>query len=579
MKKLSVIVAMALAVVANYSCGEYDNSVSNSGTTTTITDENGKPYEVSNVLELEATAGQEVKVGIKVYPNGTATSDYYVLKSGTNMVQAKVNDQTVTMLDPITVADDGKIELLGNNDIETIAIQGATPKNLDCTKLAKVKTIEISLVNVASIELPKLENLENLAIAGCALQSIDLGENYELKFLNLSLNNLKTLNLKNFYKLETVLLAMNGNLSNIEFSNSYENLTVFEAPYCALTSFDTAKMRHLKTLDLSNNKLEGVINLAYSPTYDQVKLENNNLTSVYVGDVTKLLNISNNKLTFATMPLPSAIKGEYIYAPQQEVDPIFDENGILDLSAQYIINNVETAYETNINETDVDNLPYGRFAFVNNIENGQYTMTNTEFPALTLKTKVFNTGASNNQIYNAETQANAVPTVFGGTIKHVWTKTGTAEDNINFLSYFDEYKTRNFYYTLLVNGTRESVAQKNYNYFLVNLDEPLMKGNVIKFTGFRNTASSEHSSLYLLFDLLNNNEKRLGKDYKPGMDYTFEYNMPGMHANIWYNDLVPDVLSVTVDEAIAGSKSFKIALNESVTPTYLTKIEILRRDK
>lgn len=577
MKKLSVIVAMALAVVANYSCGEYDNSVIDNGTTT-ITDENGKPYEVSNILELQAVAGQEVILGIRVYPSETSTVDYYALKSGENVVTAKVDDQNIVTVGPISVADDGKIELLGNNDIETLVVHNASLQNFDCAKLAKVKTLDTYNGNVSSVELPKLENLESIVFYNCGLESIDLGENYELKYLDLRGNNLKTLNLKKNYKLETVHVSFNKDLSNIDFTNEYANMIVFDAANCALTSFDASKMRKLTTLDLSNNKLEGEISLAYG-NYETVNLENNNLTSVIGGEIATLLNIANNKLTFAKMPLPSAIKGTYTYAPQQEVDPIFDSKGILDLSAQYIINNVETVYETNVSEEDVDNLPRGRFAFINNIVDGQYTMTNTEFPELTLNTKVFSTGASSNEILTIETQANAEPTEVGGSIMHVWTKTGTDADKVNFLSYFDEYNTRNYYYTLLVNGTKESIAQKDYNYFLVELDDPLMKGNVIKFTGFRNTASSEHSSLYLLFDLLNNNEKRLGKDYKPGMDYTFEYNIPGMFANIWYNDLVPDVLAVTVDEAIEGSMSFKFALNESVTPTYLTKIEILRRAK
>ena len=81
----------------------------------------------------------------------------------------------------------------------------------------------------------------------------------------------------------------------------------------------------------------------------------------------------------------------------------------------------------------------------------------------------------------------------------------------------------------------------------------------------------------LLFDLLNDNSKRLGNDYKPGRPYTFEYFGTQMFNNIWENGLIPNELTLIVDEAIAGSESFKVALNDHETDIYLTKVEILRK--
>ena len=50
-----------------------------------------------------------------------------------------------------------------------------------------------------------------------------------------------------------------------------------------------------------------------------------------------------------------------------------------------------------------------------------------------------------------------------------------------------------------------------------------------------------------------------------------------MFSNIWFNGLTPNELTLTVDEAMAGSKSFKISRNVANTDIYLTKIEILRK--
>ena len=121
------------------------------------------------------------------------------------------------------------------------------------------------------------------------------------------------------------------------------------------------------------------------------------------------------------------------------------------------------------------------------------------------------------------------------------------------------------------------MANLPYHYVRVNLDEPLKKGNVLRFTGYRFTPTSEHASLYLLFDLLNNNSERTYLDYFPGSYKTFEYNGQLMFSNIWFNGLTPNELTLTVDEAMAGSKSFKISRNVADTDIYLTKIEILRK--
>ena len=137
MKKLSFIVAMALAVVANYSCGEQDNSVFNDGKIT-ITDANGKPYEVSPVTTLQSTPGSEVTVAMKIYDG----KDYYALKSGNKVVSSMVNDQEYAIFSPITVADDGEIQLLGNKDIHSLIVIGAALENFNSEKLRNRRTLD-----------------------------------------------------------------------------------------------------------------------------------------------------------------------------------------------------------------------------------------------------------------------------------------------------------------------------------------------------------------------------------------------------------------------------------------------------
>ena len=568
MKKLSVIVAMALAVVANYSCGEYDNAVVDNGKTTII-DDNGNPYEVGGITTFEATPGQEVTVGIQIFDN----EDYYALKSGDNFVYSKVDNQELTMLDPIIVGEDGVIEVLGNSNIQKLFIIGATPTNFEAEKLTNLESLTMRLSTVESLDLSAFEKLNTVIITDGKLKSIELGENYGLKVLDLDENELTSINLKNYYQLEKVNLAYNY-LQNIDLANDYNQLTEFYAQDNQLTSFDATKMTSIKKLDLSNNLLEGEIDLSTSEN-EVVLLNNNLLTSVKVKDVTGKLDISNNMLGFDTMPLPTMVTGTYIYADQKPyiVIPV---NGILDLSNLYEIDGNITTYEIDPEETEVDRLKNGRFAFPTATDGIVVTMTNESFPALTLKTIAFNTEAASNIIYsfNPETDVDAD----GGSIKYVHSLIGDkAIDLMDYLHFKDEYKTKGYYTAILLNGTKESIANNPYHYLQINLDEPLKKGNVLRFTGFRLTPPSETANLYLLFDLLNDNSKRLGNDYKPGRPYTFEYFGTQMFNNIWENGLVPNELILIVDEAIAGSESFKVALNDHETDIYLTKVEILRK--
>lgn len=570
MKKLSFIVAMALAVVANYSCGEQDNSVFNDGKIT-ITDANGKPYEVSPVTTLQSTPGSEVTVAMKIYDG----KDYYALKSGNKVVSSMVNDQEYAIFSPITVADDGEIQLLGNKDIHSLIVIGAALENFNSEKLTNLVALGITNVDLGDYVLPKMEKLDSLDLTMCNLTSIDLGDNANLKYLDLKINNLSSLDLQKYYQLETVNLSLNA-LETIDFSNEYADLTVFSAAYNKLTTFDPSKMRHLKELELTNNNLQGELDLTPCLDLETVYVQDNELSNVKAGNVTKELNISNNKLGVGNMPLPSTIEGKYTYAPQKDID-VSITDGILDMSKQYVINDVLTTFEFDPFETEVDQMKNGQFAFPEDVNNVVVTMTNELFPGLTVKTVPFSTAAASNILYSFEpaTDLNAN----GGKISFVHTTTGTPADDIDHLHYFDFIKTKNYYVTVLVDGTEENLFTP-YHYVRVDLDEPLKKGNIVRFTGFRNTYPDKASNLLVLFDLLNNDNERTYKTYRPGDYKTFTYRFPDLFDNIANTDLLPDKkLQVVVDEAMAGSESFKIVLNKHETDSYLTKIEVLRKDK
>ena len=535
---------MALAVVANYSCGEYDNPVDENGTET-ITDADGNELTAAATLQVNAEAGDELTATIEVSDN-----DKVALKSGDNVAEPAA-DGSIT----VEVDETGVVEVLTNSDIVKLTITDA---------------------KLTSIDLGEISTLEYVDLSDNELTDIDLSNNYDLTYVDLSGNQLTSVDLKNNFKLEYVDLS-NNQLTTVGLSNAYDNLLVFKAANNQLTEFDAAKMRKLKTLDLSNNQIAGELNLV-APEYDKVNVSNNQLTAVKVAKVTDL-DVSNNNLLFSTLPLPTVVSGTYVYAPQNDYTPAIS-GGILDLSAEKTVGGNDTAYDTNLEDgVDFDENEFV-FAFVKTV-NDKIELTNATFPGLTITVNVA-TAAADNTIF-AWTQDYI--TYNDANIKAVRSKDGTDEDNIDYIHYkkADDPFLCDYYDVIRVNGTKQSIeggttSPKRFNYILVEFDEPLQVGNVLKFTGFRRTNVSANANLYLLFDLKNDNKNRVYNDYRPGDELTQEYTFGEIFPNIWENGVVPGELTLIVDKSIAGSKSFKIARNnEAETEIYLTNIEILRR--
>ena len=72
MKKLSFIIAMAFAVVANYSCGEQDNAVIDSNNV--FNDADGNPHSTELLATLQGTPGTDMEISFSTYED-----DYYVV--------------------------------------------------------------------------------------------------------------------------------------------------------------------------------------------------------------------------------------------------------------------------------------------------------------------------------------------------------------------------------------------------------------------------------------------------------------------------------------------------------------------
>ena len=569
MKKLSIIVAMALAAVINYSCGEYDNAVNSSKTV--FVDENGNKYETDLVATFLAAPGSEVILGVCV---ADETDHFVATSGGYQSPVTELNNAGRTDIN-VTVGDDGIIKLYGNSDIKQLFISGgAVPTAFDLPKLANIEWLRINGAEIETVKLPALEKLTYLNLNKCigltnidlseakALEtlliqqsvdpkftSIDLSNNSELKIIriggkNNANNELTAMDLTKNYQLQEINLAYNK-LQSLKLANSYENLEI---------------------LSLTDNQLTELNLDGYYPKLASITVNKNQLNSIDVSKVSALttLNCANNKLNFATIPLNATT-----YGVQADYETT-TVNGILDLTDQALVDGTETVFtfDRELKEgTDYDVITNGKYRFLKAQTGLVVTMTNEALPKLTLNTIALDIDKNDGRIFEVIANGTPNPYCFGGTVVSV----PAVNQNLG-------YNEKSFD-CIRITGTEETIADDT-DYIRVDLEEPLRLGEKIFFTGFRHEFNKDNAAvkLYLLFDLLNDDNARLYKTYLPKDEDTFTFTNLGMFQNIWDNDvnLVPDTQVLLVDEAIAGSKSFKIARTANTTFIYLTKINIMR---
>jgi hypothetical protein len=346
------------------------------------------------------------------------------------------------------------------------------------------------------------------------------------------------------YQLQEINLAYNK-LQSLKLANSYENLEI---------------------LSLTDNQLTELNLDGYYPKLASITVNKNQLTSIDVSKVSALttLNCANNKLNFATVPLNATTYGNQADYETTTV------NGILDLTDQALVDGTETVFtfDRELKEgTDYDVITNGKYRFLKAQTGLVVTMTNEALPKLTLNTIALDIDKNDGRIFEVIANGTPNPYCFGGTVVSV----PAVNQNLG-------YNEKSFD-CIRITGTEETIADDT-DYIRVDLEEPLRLGEKIFFTGFRHEFNKDNAAvkLYLLFDLLNDDNARLYKTYLPKDEDTFTFTNLGMFQNIWDNDvnLVPDTQVLLVDEAIAGSKSFKIARTANTTFIYLTKINIMR---
>ena len=599
MKHLSYFGGLLLFAAVTYSCSRIDNPVDPSVTI----ELDGQSYKADMVATFQGQVGEEVSLGLGVYDN----FDIYGVDFGDGVIKAdsvgnqnggvkdeegKTKDGTIhtrTTEFKGVVAGDGTVKVYGKSDIWYLTISGnLMPVAFDQPKLVNVVQISISGAAAEEIALPELPKLTQFHLSNVPVKSLDVSGASELtslqvihtgtspydvsplaaidvtkntKLTSLTLGNaaykpgiLTSIDLTQNTALESVVIS-NNKIKEVKLAASYEKLATFNASDNELEAINPAAMPVVKLFDVRNNKIKGDLDII-SDKLTNVYVNNNELTSVKVPNVTKQFYFDNNKMTLATLPaLPegmntSSKKKQFHYQPQADME-VAPEGSVLDLSAQASAKGIEAEAQATvftltagdaILEADKDyKIVDGVITFLTDQKDVIVKMTNAGYPDLTLSTKPFDVkGAA------AAEEGTAIFTFFDGTA------TGGAVVGNGA----DEGKVGK---EITVSSKKANIATDNIT---ITLNEALKEGDVIKMTGYRKKDTDANGNLYILFET--------GEVIDEGNDVKWN----NIHEIVGQE---PNTNSYDVNDKAAGSKVIKLGRSKASTNVYLQKIEIIRK--
>ena len=597
MKNLSYFGIMLFCVTMACSCASDDKAITEPYTTVTL---DGYKYKTDLVATFKGQVGEEVTLGLGVYDpfdiygvdfgDGIIVADSVCgenggLKGEDGLTKPGTTHTSATTFKG-TIAGDGVVKVYGKSDIWYLTISGnLMPTAFDQPKLANVVQVNISGAEVDEVVLPALPSLKQLSLnnspvkkvdvsqvptltsltinnmlAAGQLESIDVSNNTELTYLSLQGNAtangaLASLDISKNTKLEGLYVQYNK-IKEIKLAAAYDKLGTFNASYNELEAVNPAAMPAVKWFDVRNNKIKGDLVIP-SEKLTNVYVNNNELTSVSVPNVTKQFYFDNNKMTLATLPaLPEGMnttskKKQFHYQPQADME-VAPEGSVLDLSAQASAKGIEAEAQATVftitagNAALVEGKDYtvkdGKITFLTDQKEAVVKMTNAGYPDLNLCTKPFNVKGTG--------EAPSEGTVIFSFFERAFTG-GTVVGNGA-----DEGKVAK---EITVSSKKANIETDNIT---ITLDEALKEGDVIKMTGYRKKDSDANGNLYILFET--------GEVIDEGSDVKWN----NVHENVGQQ---PNTNSYDVNDKAAGSKTIKLARSKSGTNVFIQKIEIIRK--
>ncbi len=225
--------------------------------------------------------------------------------------------QQLTALD-VTKATQLQSLYVQNNALTALTLTGMTAlTDLDVsgnalkqftfgTSSAGREFASIECLNIAGNAFTAAQNyttatLQALDVSGNDISTLTTASNTALDFLRLDGNKVRSLDLSKNTQISTIVASDNA-------------LTRLIVPTSELTT--------VQQLIADNNKIRSDFDLSECASLSDVSLANNQISTLYVSRTAQLssMNISGNKLTFASLPLGTRKPAQLTFMPQETVD-------------------------------------------------------------------------------------------------------------------------------------------------------------------------------------------------------------------------------------------------------------------
>ncbi len=310
-----------------------------------------------------------------------------------------------------------------------IIVYGGNPATINKLDLSWDKNAGVE-TKMLTIDLSRLTGVDDVTVSSNALTSLDLTNNTALAKLFINGNNITDIKFaddcavtridaqntadageNNLFKVD-LSKAEKLNYLNINFNNKNAEaatidlgknveLATIMATDCNLETIDVSKLSKLGQLTVNNNNLT-TVDVSQMTDRGCLFAINNKISSLVLPEKLDRLNVSNNKLTFATLPA-ATIANTYVYNNQKPM-PVEAEEGKIDLSSQAKVGDVETVFAWTADSEDFKDytVAAGVFTFTKSAQNAVCTMTNTMLLNLTLTTIPVNVEASTSAITEIE---------------------------------------------------------------------------------------------------------------------------------------------------------------------------------
>lgn len=337
-------------------------------------------------LEFDTTADGDAYISMKGVNNNTTV---YIDWSGDgNLVQYILDKETYTTFPAKTHAGATvkAYAYTAANDVSVFSISDATMSRLDASGLRQANGFFVYNAGLAdgTFTLPDTDMLEELSINGCNITDLKQIADYpNLRFLSINNNKIAKFDASKAPSLTNLYASGNG-MTEITLANP-----------------------KMWELTLNDNDFTA-IDLSGVPAMQQLWLTGNHLKQIDLRGLSSLrvVALSNNEFTFATLPPVLSQYIMYDYGRQKDIEITVEDGNKVDLSDQAYVQGEYTDYywfidspyydeEGNLYgeelyEADEYTIAGGVTTFLGNFHHIICVMKNAAFPSLDLYTNYIN---------------------------------------------------------------------------------------------------------------------------------------------------------------------------------------------